>query len=43
MNPSSPIATRWFGSRDLMNAEICEAQFVMVVLVQLEEATLDQA
>ena len=33
--PSSPTATRWFLSIDLMNAEISEIQFVIVAVVQV--------
>ena len=33
--PSSPTATRWLESMDLMNAEISPAHFVIVCVVQV--------
>ena len=41
--PSSPTATRWLGSIDLMYAEISEIQFVSVAVVQVPDVVLDFA
>ena len=41
MKPSSPIATKWFESMDLMYADIVLAQVVIVAALQVDDAVLE--